>query len=334
MGMRIGTMLLVAVVVTGCMGVKSPDRIISDPGGSFVRVDRDRGAHPQPGYAHPASLSPERLRALLRAIEVESPQGPFLGQTVREPLFDPADLDFLSPAISEALRQAGPHERVVFYLRQAGRLLRAEITTGAIAVTRDAVSFTLGHYRRTDVEGVGKEDRQAGIQNEIRSDPMFRVFDRNVRLFVQAGKPGLAGGLARTVLFPLSAMASTGDKPAPAPPVSPTPPAQAGAVDAPPKSEKANTPPVSSAVSMEALQRQIKEVTESNLDLRAKLKELQEQRAQVQDRSAAASEELIRLRQELAEIKQLLADQVLELNRLKGKSGETGKGETTPSPSR
>jgi uncharacterized coiled-coil DUF342 family protein len=124
------------------------------------------------------------------------------------------------------------------------------------------------------------------------------------------------GGIARTVLFPLSAMVST------------------GAVDAPPKSEKAITPPVSSAVSMEALQRQIKELTESNFDLRAKLKALQEQRAQVQDRSAAASEELTRLRQELTEIKQLLADQLLELNRLKSKSGETGKGEATPSPSR
>jgi hypothetical protein len=202
MGKRIGTALLVAVAVAGCMGVKSADRIISDSGGSFVRVDRDLGAKRQPGYAHPASLQPERLRALLQAIEVESPQGPFLGQTVREPLFDPADLDFLAPAISEALRQAGPHERVVFYLRQSGRLLRSEITTGVLAVTGDAISFTLGHYRRTDVEGVVQEDRQAGVENEIRADPMFRVFDRNVRLFVQAGQLGRVDRAARTILFP------------------------------------------------------------------------------------------------------------------------------------
>jgi len=42
--------------------------------------------------------------------------------------------------------------------------------------------------------------------------------------------------------------------------------------------------------------------------------------SQAQAERDAAKEDLSRLRQELAEMKQLLADKVLELNRLKNKS--------------
>jgi hypothetical protein len=74
------------------------------------------------------------------------------------------------------------------------------------------------------------------------------------------------------------------------------------------------------------LQRQVKELTESNQELRAKLKELSERRDQNQAQSNATVEELAGLRQELAETKQLLADKVLELNRLQKKSGGTNEG--------
>jgi hypothetical protein len=325
-----GVVLLLAwalvVAVIGCMGARATDRTVAENGGSFVRVERDRSAPRVGVYGHPVSLSPERVHALLGGIEVESRLGPFLGQLHKEPLFDQSDLDFLAPAVSAGLEQARPDERVIFYLRQSGRLLRSEITTGAFAVTGDAMAFTLGHYRRTDVEGLVQEDRQANLESEIRADPMFRVLDRNVRLFVQAGKPGRVDGMARTVLLPLSAMISTEavvrpdrpretvDKPAPAPPVSPTPPAKAATV--PPKSEKANAPPVSSTVSGEVLQQQVKDLAESNQALRAKLKQAQEG----QQSSQSVNEELIRLRQELEEAKQLLAEKVLELNRLKKKT--------------
>jgi len=67
---------------------------------------------------------------------------------------------------------------------------------------------------------------------------------------------------------------------------------------------------------VEALQQQVKDLAESNEALRAKLKQAQEG----QGSSQAMNEELARLRQEIAETKQLLADKVLELNRLKKKA--------------
>jgi hypothetical protein len=116
---------------------------------------------------------------------------------------------------------------------------------------------------------------------------------------------------------------------------------------APPARAKEPTPPTttapvppqeappSDAAMVRDLQRQVKELTDSNQELRATIKALQDKQAQVQPaQQAEATEELTKLRQEFAETKQLLAEMMLELNRLKGKSGETGKGEATPSPSR
>jgi len=66
------------------------------------------------------------------------------------------------------------------------------------------------------------------------------------------------------------------------------------------------------------LQRQIRELTDANQTLRAKLQESQGLRDQ--------SEKLERLRQELAEAKQALADKVIEINRMKSKAGGSSKG--------
>ena len=63
-------------------------------------------------------------------------------------------------------------------------------------------------------------------------------------------------------------------------------------------------------------------MTDSNQELRVRLKETFERQNQAQ----TLNEELARLRQELTEVKQVLADKVLELNRLKNKTGGSGKG--------
>lgn len=67
-------------------------------------------------------------------------------------------------------------------------------------------------------------------------------------------------------------------------------------------------------------------MTESNQELRAKLREFQNRQDQ--------SEELDRLRQELAETKQVLADKVLELNRVKSKASGGAKEKSKGSPRR
>ena len=73
----------------------------------------------------------------------------------------------------------------------------------------------------------------------------------------------------------------------------------------------------------------MQELTRANQELRATVKAVQEQQDKVQTQptrqSQSAAEELARLREELAEAKQLLADKVLELNRMKSKLRGTNK---------
>ncbi len=274
--------LIVAVVAVGCVGTRATDRIVTEDGGSFVRVERDRSEPRGGGYGHPVTVSLERLRAFLGAIEIESHLGPFTGEMRKEPLFDERDLGFLAPGVVAGLEQARPDEHVVFYLRQSGRLLRPEITTGAMAVTGDAISFTLGHYRRTDVEGVVQEESQANLEHEARADPMFRVFDRNVRLFVQADQPGRVDDKARTILFPRTGTVSS-DLPASvvqAP--SRSGPSGGRFSKEPPEPLKAQLPAASIAGSpeLQELKTRLHDVEVQNAGLRQSLDELNAQMAE------------------------------------------------------
>jgi hypothetical protein len=304
MGNFILGMSIVSVAVMACATGQARERIIAESDGSFVRIDK-ASTGKEGAYAHPAQIAQDRLRALLGSVTVESPSGTLLGRKETLPLFDPEDLDFLAPALSEALRQARADERAVFYLRQRGRLLRREITTGALAVSGDALLFTLGHFRRTDVEEP-QPDRNVDTERRVRADPMFQVFDRGVRLSATSGVPGDQN---RTLLFARAAETLAAK---PRPLVEPAPSATESAAleTSPHKVPPSSMPQLSRSEPSEVvqgLQRQIKELTDANQELRGRLKELNT---------------------ELAEIKQTLADKVMELDRIKRKS----KGKT-PAPS-
>ena len=193
----------VLLTLAGCAGSWTSEGIITDPGGSFVRLDPDPAVSHQNKNAHPASVPLERLRTMLEAIEVEGPSGPLLGLRGKTPLFDPEDLDFLVPAVSQALMKAKESEHLVFYLRQRGRLLRPEVTTGAIAVKGESVYVTVGHYRRTDVEGSGVENREGPIHDELRDDPLYGVHDVGVRFSVKEGQRWQPGDSPRMIVFSL-----------------------------------------------------------------------------------------------------------------------------------
>ncbi len=175
---------------------------MTDPGGSFVRVDPDPTLTAGMRNSHPTSVPPGQLRSILSSIIVEAPSG-FAGGVEKGTLFEPEDVEFLLPAVSGALAKAEPTEWAVFYLRQRGRLLRPEITTGAFAVHDNVVQMTLGHFRRTDVEGTEEEDVAADVEEALRDDPLSEVWDIGVRLSGNMDIRWRPGPLARTLVFPL-----------------------------------------------------------------------------------------------------------------------------------
>jgi hypothetical protein len=280
--------VLLSMAVFACASGR--EQIIAQDGGSFVRIEHDPTA-PRTGNTHPVLVSPERLQALLAAIMVQSPSGALLGKQQTLALFDPEDLTFLAPALSDALAAAKPSERAVFYLEQRGRLLRGEVTTGAVIMKGDVLMFTLGHYRRTDVTGVVQNDRQSANSSEVRSDPMFGVYGVNTRISAL----GAASGGPRTIQFGMTGTL---------PPATVAASGTAAQLPPPPRrsfgtqEHRAASAPATAAgqdVSLEDLRREIKELTMSNQELRAKVRDLSDQ---------------------LAETKQLLGDKVLELDRL------------------
>lgn len=189
--------LLVAGLGLGCGGPRPPEIVIAEPGGSFVRVDHDSSL-PEGGYSHPASIPYEQLRLVLQAIDVDAPAG-FLGTPEHSSLFEPEDVEFLANAVSEALLQANPQEHIVFYLRQPGRLLRPEVTTGAVAVMGQTLRVRLGHYREVTMDEGDNFDGH--VEEGMKSDPLFGVHDVGIRLSVGSGLRWRPGETARDLVI-------------------------------------------------------------------------------------------------------------------------------------
>jgi len=239
-----------------------------------------------------------------------------------EPVFQEEELKLVARELSKGLRVASPQERVAFQLRRAREKDREE-TSGAIYLRGNLLYVSLvqfrspGSVRFDDGEYIQKpnfellyEPAGAVIQKEqgIVSQIIAAAAFPEVIIDIQKVSEGYAPTRARPVLAPRTESSEPERRPP-----------QTSAVATPPKTESVATPPsspTSTAVTVEALQQQVKDLAESNEALRAKLKQVQGG----QEPSQSVTEELVRLRQELAETKQLLGEKVLELNRLKKKS--------------
>jgi hypothetical protein len=242
-------------------------------------------------------------------------------------VFLESELPIVSRELLNGLRLASAQERVSFRLLRAGKA--REETGGAIFMRGSLLYLTLTKFRFVDRMAYEGAEGGSGKEIELSYEPSDALVQRQQGFTSQwlgadraevivdvrkvAGSSIPAGGVPdrRTDL------------------AEPARPPQSSGVAVPPKIETGSAPQAPFSPTVEALQRQINELTDSNQELRAMLKSLQEGQARTQAqaaRQAAVSEELARLRQELAETKQLLAEKVLELNRLKNKSSGTGKG--------
>lgn len=267
------------------------------------------------------TLAAQQLSGILRGLSGRREFG-----LQPDPVFQDEELKLVSGELSKGLRMASPRERVAFELRRVREKGR-EVTSGAIYLRGDLLYVNLVQFRSS---GSVRFDDAEYIEKpnfELLFEPADAVIPKDqgfASRWIGAGFPevivdirkvsnGYASARARSAFVPRAESSE------------PVRPQQAPEGTIPPKTEPATiTPtfPAPPAVTMEALQRQVKELTDSNQELRAKLKDLRDR----QDRSQAVNEELTRLRQDLAEAKQFLADKVLELNRLKRKAGGTDGG--------
>jgi hypothetical protein len=274
-----------------------PGKILYDRDGIQVGLQADPSitrSSPPAYNAHPASFSSEEIAVLLGAVRVSGWSGTIVGYFEMPrpiPLFDDSALRRIAAPIGEAFQQAGPSERV-FFLLPDPKSPYGDATAGFLFV-RDAFV----HLIVTDHKAFARADTAGGDEKDDRDT-------KGMKLWVTAPyraaevPPSQEPDWApfETVHISLNkenilARGERGVDPTArhGPPPAPSASTQAGA------SKPAGTAirePEPDAESDYELRQQIRELTQSNLDLRDRLTQ---QRQELKE----LKEELARLRREL-----------------------------------
>ena len=323
LGVTRGVVFLLAGALAGCALFSSSARIIHQQGRTTVQLEKDPsvgGTFTSTGNSHPASIKAAQVAAILRGMRISSEQG-IVGMILR--LAEPADSVFtdqevalLAPLLADGLAQAVQSERVSF-THWSSQLGRSGPLSGNIAVREPYLRFGLNDHPTVGWQDPEDPSAPKLFTLEFERETFVRSVDEQERKGTRHARPLIQVDYRRY----LAGLQDQGSR-------------EVAAKDPPPASavESRVQPAASTAAPRDAvkadsevvkdLQRQVKELTDSNQELRAKLREMRDR----QDQSQAVNEELARFRRDLAEAKQLLAEKVLELNRLKSKTGGRGKG--------
>jgi hypothetical protein len=152
------------ILAPGCASTPDPQpKSIYESGRNQVRVVKDPDATPN---AHPATLSPTEVGTLLRNVRAWERRNIihrlFSGEADKTRAFRNEEITLLAPALSKALAQAAPDERVYFHLSHATDQGQEESTTGWLSIRNGTLYLALSevHDRHGPEPDIGKYDRQ------------------------------------------------------------------------------------------------------------------------------------------------------------------------------
>ncbi len=279
--------------ISACTGLNH-ERLVYDEGGIQIGIQQDLStddSKPSAVNSHPAQLTPQEIRALLGSLTVRGWSGTIVGifKTPQPiPMITEEELPLVAPPIATALTQAGPLERVFFSISDIEAPYNNNRTSGALFVRGPYLHIILTDHRAftpTDTGGgedykdpydtktmklhVSKPVEAASLPPE--QEPRWKRYERvHISLNIQE------------VLTALSS---------PPPPPQPIATAPLPATQVPVSSQKGGGLQTPTGPD-EGLSLQLRDLSNSNVELRSKLKE------QAQDMQAL-KDELRRLRQEL-----------------------------------
>jgi hypothetical protein len=229
---------------------------------------------------HPFEMSSSDLATLLRGIRVRSARGLLKSLSSREPAFSEEEVRFLAPLMSQALARASRFERVVFRLKYPDSI--GADTSGALFVREPYLHFVLGDHRifnREDPEGAATREHETLFDREeylaprnARALPAWSDSDRT-HLSINYHRLRADTRLPGNVQEPLVQQTHVQQTTVPMP------------------------------------QKQVQELTDSNLDLREKINTLQQQ-------LDGNRQQLERLSVELDQAKHALIEKDAELKQL------------------
>lgn len=145
------TVLLLSVVqLSGCARLPYTTRVLHEDPRISVLIQHEVAPA---GYSHPVQFSQEDVRAILSGFSIREqkrlPLRWFAEETPPKKLFREDQLDVLSPYVAEALRVAGPEERIAFAVYDPGLNPRYErsVTAGWLAVRDPLFLLTIEYFQ-------------------------------------------------------------------------------------------------------------------------------------------------------------------------------------------
>lgn len=155
---------MVLTLLAGCSSQSpAPSKFIYQSGLNQVRLEKDPESS---SNSHPANLSPTEVGTLLRSVRVWERRNLIhrliSGEADRTRGFRNEEIVLLAPALSKALAQATPDQRVYFHLSHATDQGDEESTTGWLSVRDPLLVLSLSevHDRHGPGPDISKYDRQ------------------------------------------------------------------------------------------------------------------------------------------------------------------------------
>jgi len=281
-----GMALVVAAGLSGCAALTG-EKTTFNQGGATVGLERDptlARAKTDVHNAHPANLTGAEVRTLLGAVEVSGWTGTIVGifENPRPvPLLTQEQLNVYAEPIADAFRQAGPAERVTFSFPKPDVKYSDNQTIGFLFV-RDKYL----HVILTDHASLTRADTGGDELKDPRDTKGMKLWvARPARAAVVPDVEEPNWAAFETVHVSLNMQEVIALRTAP-------PPAQVGRQSVPPVAPVASD----AGPSKQDLQNQVRELTNSNLELRDRLDDQAKQMKTLND-------EMNRLRLEMDQAK-------------------------------
>jgi hypothetical protein len=156
--------LIGLTMIAGCASQPlAPQKTIYESGLNTIRLEGDPDST---SNSHPTTLTPTEVGTLLRSVRSWERRNVihqlFSGQADRTRAFRDEEIIVLAPALSKALAQATPAQRIYFHLSHATDQGDEETTNGWLSVRGPILHLSLSeiHDRHSPGPDISKYDRQ------------------------------------------------------------------------------------------------------------------------------------------------------------------------------
>ena len=143
----------IVVLVAGCAAPHFFTVTIYESPNRVVKLQAVPGANDAKGFSHPADIPEEKLEAVMRGLQIEIQNSPFVipflgrsSEVGRRRVFNEAEIKFFAPQFVKGLAQATPEELITFYENVEVSDFYELTTSGGVYVKGDEIHFLISNF--------------------------------------------------------------------------------------------------------------------------------------------------------------------------------------------